>query len=399
MNFKPLVEKALGELTLIIDTQENENTFQKWFEDNEIIFQCMGYTKVIPHPQIDSDAMQDGTYIPDFMALNSSGIWEIIEIKPAKALIMKETERRHSLRSTTDSYMNQCAEYSELFRDRGYRDKFNNRYGVECHKTPEVTLIMGRDTGLNKKQLAEILSRRGSPHISIKTFDDIRKQIYQLIDTTHNLPLENALGICVLFSAILLCGEGQNFVIDLCKKDAKSRIQMYVRDNRIHVEVTDRSGNTFTSCTSEVDFRNVLGKYASFAIQISNNPEYSSIELLIENNLILETRQRSLEFDFTDQLDHVIGSDQTGNHLSNMLFGGLLILQVIPPLEDRWILRNFLASNKNEQGETHLLEFIGHKYLHTPSHPILGGKTPFSRSIIQEDESKKPILRARLIST
>lgn len=399
MNFKPLIEKALGELSLIIDTQENESAFQKWFEDNEIIFQCMGYTKVIPHPQIESDAVQDGVYIPDFMALNSSGIWEIIEIKPAKALIIKETERRHSLRSTTDSYMNQCAEYSELFRDRGYRDKFNNRYGVECHKTPEVTLVMGRDEGLNKKQLAEILSRRGSPHISIKTFDDIRKQIYQLINTAHNLPLENSPGICVLFSAILLSGEGKNFVIDLCKKGEKSRIQMYAQENRIHVEVTDRSGNTFISCTSEVDFRNVVGKYVSFAIQISNNPDYSSIELLIDNDLILENRQRSLEFDFTDQLDHVIGSDQTGTHLSNMLFGGVLILQVIPSLEDRWIMRSFLSSNINEQGETYLWEFIGHKYLHTSSHPILGGETPFSGRIIQEDKSKKPIQCAKLIRT
>lgn len=398
MNFKPLIEKALGELSLIVDSQDDENTFQKWFEDNEIIFRCMGYTKVIPHPRIESDAEQDGTYVPDFMALSSSGIWEIIEIKPAKALIIKDTERRHSLRSTTDSYMSQCAEYSELFRDRGYRDKFNIRYGVNCHKTPEVTLIMGRSVGLDKKQLAEILSRRGSPHISIKTFDDIREQIYQLIDTAHRFPKEHSPGICVLFSAILLNGEGGNFIIDMCKKGAKSRIQMYVRDNRIHVDVTDRSGNTFTSCTNETDFRNVVGKYVSFAIQISNSPDCSSIDLLIEDDLILETRQRLLDFDFTDQLDHVIGSDQTGTRPSNMLFGGLIILQKIPLIEDRWVLRTTLASAKNEQGETFLLEFIGHKFLHTPSHPILGGNTPFTRCIMQADESKKPMLRARVIN-
>ncbi len=54
MNFKSLIEKALGELSLIVDSQADENTFQKWFEDNEIVFQCMGYTRVIPHPRLES---------------------------------------------------------------------------------------------------------------------------------------------------------------------------------------------------------------------------------------------------------------------------------------------------------------------------------------------------------
>mgnify|MGYP003381668178 CR=1 FL=1 len=398
MNFKPLIEKALGELALILGSHADENTFQKWFENNPIVFQCMGYIKVIPHPRLESDFERNETYIPDFMALSSAGIWEVIEIKPAKAPIIKNTERRHSLRSTTESYLSQCSEYSELFRDTGYRHKFNERYGVDCHKTPGVTLVMGRSAGVDKKQLAEILSHRNSPHISIKTFDDVREQIYLLIDTVYDFPKEHSPGICVLFSAILLGGQGENFVIDLCKKGAKSQIQMYVQDNRIHVDVTDRSGNTFTSWTNEEDFRNVVGKYASFAIQVSNSRDYSSIDLIVDDVLILENRQRSLDFDFTDQLDQVIGSDQTGTRPSSMLFGGLIILKEIPLIEERWVLRTYLASmRKNEQGETYLLEFSGHKFLHTTSHPILGGNTPFAQCLIQTDESKKPMLRARFI--
>lgn len=397
MNFRSLVEKALGELSLIIDGVYDENTFQKWFENNEIVFKCMGYTKVFPHPKIESDNVQDGLYVPDFMGLNNLGLWEIIEIKPAKAKIIKDSKRRHTLRASTEEYLSQCAEYSRLFGDRGYRDKFNKRYGVNCHKTPNVNLIMGRSTELDKAQLAEILSVRSNPHISIMTFDDVRDCVYQAINNSHGISSEKSNGLCVLFSATILNGKGEYFILDMCKKGGKSRIKIYVKNNKIYLEVIDRTGANFIGESTEMDFLNVLDKHTSFAVQISVHSDFSSVELLINDTSIIECRQRSFDFDFTDQLDHVIGSDQTGVFHSNMFFGGLIVMQVIPLIEERWILREFISSMTNELGETFLWEFKGHKFLHTPSHPFLGGSIPFSNALMQNDENKKPILRAKNI--
>lgn len=399
MDFKPQIETALGELSLIIDTDADENTFQQWFERNEIVFRCLGYKRVIPHPCLDLEVKQNDTYIPDFMAVNSSGIWEIIEIKPAKALIIKDSERRHTLRNSTESYLSQCAEYSNLFMDREYLKRFNSRYQADCHKTPDVTLIIGRSEGLDKRQLQGILAHRSMPHIAIKTFDDVRESVYQFAETAHDLPMTILPGMCIAFTAILLpCpDEKTTYILDVCKHDSSSRIQLYVNDGRLFLDVTDRNGKFCSINTTQSDYASALDKFSSFAIQISSNGEYSTIELLVEDKLLLETRQRGMVFDFTEQIEYVVGSDQSGCHPSSMLFGALVILQLIPLIEDRWLIREGLSEIANEQGERYFHEYIGHKFMHTPNHPQLGGITPFERCIMQGEDSKKPVLRARII--
>jgi len=395
MNHLQQFENALGELSLILDSGADENTFQKWFETHQLVFECLGYKRVIPHPKLDVEDKSAGLFIPDFMALSSDGLWEIIEIKTAKEHILKNTKRRHSFRASTETYIAQCKEYSNLFKDREYLKRFNERYSADCHTSPSITLIMGRSENLDKKTVADILASK-TPHIAIRTYDDIRESVHHSLKVMGELPKAMANGLCILFAAILHPSDShqKTYIVDVCKSNSNSRIQLYTFENLIHLEITDKAGEKYHHKTTASDLKNILEKPATFAIQISNENSYSLIDLIVDDEMMLSARQRVFNFDFTNELDYVVGSDQTGTAHSNMHLAGLIILQAIPSLEDRWILKSFISEMRNEKGETFFMEYMGNKFLHTPSHPILGGDTTYSRCIIQNDEGKKPTLRS-----
>ncbi len=394
MNHLQQFENALGELSLILGSDADENTFQQWFETHQLVFECLGYTRAIPHPSLDVEDKSAGVFIPDFMVLNSDGLWEIFEIKTAKELILKNTERRHSLRASTETYIAQCKEYSDLFRDREYRNRFNQRYVADCHASPNITLIMGRNENLDKKTVAEILSSR-TPHIAIKTYDDVRESVHHSLKIMGELPKAMSKGLCILFAAILHPSDSQQktYIVDICRSNSNSRIQLYTFENLIHLEITDKTGEKYHHKTTSSDLKKILEKPATFAIQISNENSYSLIDLIVDDEMMLSIRQRTFNFDFTNELDYVVGSDQTGTAHSNMHLAGLIILQAIPSLEDRWVLKRFINEMQNEKGEMFFSEHLGNKFLHTPSHPILGRDEIYSTNLVQYDDENKPTLR------
>lgn len=400
VSYKLSIENALGALAAIIDSEADENSFQQWFEHNPIIFRCLGYKSVIAHPHLTNEISGGEEYIPDFMAINSAGMWEIVEIKPAKMLIMKDSSRRRTLRAATESYISQCAEYSGLFMDKSYRDEFNKKYLADCHKTPEIALIMGRDVGLDKAVLHEVLSRRASPHIKIITYDDVRGYLRNFLETAGDSPTGVAPGLGVFFNAILHRGEvgDTNYVVDICKKGGNSRIQIYMENLKVHLVITDATGVSYKYSTTEDDCRGVLERFALFSLQILENDDDMCVSFSVNEVVIFEVRQRSFDFDFAFDLDFVVGSDQTGRYASNMHFGVFIVIPLLPAPEDMWFIKRAIYENKNEKGESYLLEFVGYKYLHTPSHPFLGRDVPFSSCLIQEDKEKKPILRAMLVA-
>ncbi|NWG86401.1 MAG: DUF4263 domain-containing protein [Hydrogenophilaceae bacterium] len=142
MDEKLQIEKALGELSQIIDDNHAEHELQSWFENNPVVFVALGYSRFIAHPRL---SLSGSEFIPDFMAQNAIGLWEIFEIKTADANILKNTERRHAFFSSTESNLSQCREYSRAFFDAACRSKFNNDYDTTCHKTPDVTMVVGRN--------------------------------------------------------------------------------------------------------------------------------------------------------------------------------------------------------------------------------------------------------------
>lgn len=101
------IETALSQLKLLlVDKKSTEDGYQKWFEDNSIVFEILGYNRIIPHPKLPLD--EENHYVPDFMVQKTNNLWEIFELKKPDTPILKNKDRRVSFQSTFEDY---CAQF------------------------------------------------------------------------------------------------------------------------------------------------------------------------------------------------------------------------------------------------------------------------------------------------
>jgi hypothetical protein len=391
LNSKPLIEKALGELHLIIDGDHSEHDLQKWFERHSVVFEALGYVQTISHPSFFYD---DEEYIPDFMVKNSLDLWEIFEIKTADAGILKNTDRRHAFYSKMQDYLSQCREYSKSFTDIACKKRINNDYKINCNNSPDITIIIGRNDGYDKFLTHELLGSLAFK-VKILTYDDLDNILSSFVENAFGQVVKKVSGLFTTCAVNILQSEPikTQYILDICKRGTKNRIQLFISENRIQVIATDKNGETVTMRSTENTYRMSIGSYIELCIQIENHTNDSSIELLIDGALICESRTRDVSFDFSGELDMVIGSDQNGHEPSSMLFGGNIVIQAIPLLYEKWVLRSFVANLKDEIGNPYVEEFIGHKFKHNCGHQTLGSKMAYQFQFIQEDKNKEPILR------
>jgi hypothetical protein len=391
MDSKQLIENALGELYIIIDGNHSEQDLQDWFERNPIVFDVLGYKRTITHPRL---MYEEEEYIFDFMAQNILDLWEIIEIKKADANILKDTERRHAFFSTTEKNLSQCREYNELFRDSACRKKFNTDYKTNCHKTPDITMIVGRNDGYDKLLTHELLNGR-SPKIKLITYDDISNILNSFVENAFGQTQEEVSGLFITCTATLLPSntDEAKHIFDINTRNTNNRVQLFIYEERIHVIATDSNGETVIMKSTVNTYKMILKKHLEFCLQIENHTKHSSIELFIDGVLVCESRTRDLNFDFTGDHDVVIGSDQHGRTQSSMLIGGNIILSKIPLLHEKWMLRKCLENLKDENGKFYVHEYIGNKFMHNCGHKILGSRMAYRNDLIQEGTARKPILR------
>src|SRR5438132_2049229 len=121
------IENALFQLERLIECDTaSEGDFQKWFEHNPVVFDLLGYQKVLPHPRLTDDGAE--LYVPDFLAQRVDGLWEIVEIKRSDTKVLKDVARRSAFYSAMETYISQCREYAQYFNDKAHRDEFHARY-------------------------------------------------------------------------------------------------------------------------------------------------------------------------------------------------------------------------------------------------------------------------------
>jgi hypothetical protein len=111
-----------------------EAQYQKWFEDNRVIFEIYGCKTVLPHPELVQNRgitpADRSVLIPDFMVERIDGTWEIFEIKRPDTPILKESIRRQTFYASMHEYIQQISEYIEYFDDSNNRADFLKKYGV-----------------------------------------------------------------------------------------------------------------------------------------------------------------------------------------------------------------------------------------------------------------------------
>ena len=111
------LEEAISQIEVLMANEStNEDGCQQWFEVNPVVFEVLGYQKVLAHPKLTEAGIEK--YIPDFLAQRIDGLWEILEIKRPDTQVLKDTKRRTSFYSAMETYLSQCREYSQYFNER-----------------------------------------------------------------------------------------------------------------------------------------------------------------------------------------------------------------------------------------------------------------------------------------
>lgn len=387
MELKRRLEIAIESLKLLLSRESAEKDFQTWFSQHPVAFEVLGYKRTIEHPSLFYEGKR---FIPDFMALTIGEEWEVIELKTADEVFIKNVERRTSFYSEVETYLSQCREYSESFRDTASRSGFNETYGANCSKTPAVKLIVGRSVGLDKNLVNELLSGR-IPRVSILTYDDVFNHLQTRLYALRGY-VDNPSGIYVALLAMQLSTDlfEDRYILDICKRNGKSRVQIYTHAKFIVMLTSDAHGVVASRMMSHVADLSMLN---AFEIVIIPEKDETSIALQLNGELILETVVRSTDFDFKGELNFVFGSNQQGSALSSMRTGGIIIIQGMPSAEERHILRQYLETMQDESGRRYMHEYVGHKFLHNQGHQTLGSLMPYTTNMIQEIEAFKPVVR------
>lgn len=387
MDLRETLEVAIDKLQILVDNDTEEAKFQEWFSINPIVFDVLGYKQHIGHPELLYEGKK---YIPDFMAQTLAGEWEIIELKTADANILKDTDRRHAFFAESEKNLSQCREYSLVFYDTACRERFDAEYETTCHKTPSVKLIIGRREGLNRPLVSELLSGR-VPRISIVTYDDVIDQLKARHEILRGI-VEKPNGIYILYSITPIKSESVEdlYVADICQHGGKSRVRLFTSGRKLVMQTDDATGIMVSRMKCRLPD---LYSTSIYEMEVSPSQYETGITLLIDGEVIFETTVRNTDFDFSDKLDMVLGSDQNGDAHSSMMVGGGTVATNIPSETDKAVLREYFANIRDEHGKRHVWELIGHKFLHNEGHLTLGSRKAHSTNLIQEVEEFRPILR------
>lgn len=113
--------------------------------------------------------------VPDFIARRESGICEIIEIKRPDTEVLKDRVRRAKFYAEFESYIQQCAEYSQYFEDEGNRARFEQRHGWKVQRRVRARLVAGSRDGLDPRRVHDLVSER--PLLVFETYDDLLERL------------------------------------------------------------------------------------------------------------------------------------------------------------------------------------------------------------------------------
>ena len=158
-----------------------------------IVFEVLGYSKFYPKIRFP---LPDNNFLePDFLLLGLDGLYEIFELKTPQEKLSSNKLHREKFRAKIEEYISQVNNYSEYFDDSSNQELVSTRYGIYINKHPNMIIIAGRDAGVNKSELHQLLHRRvGS--LKIFTYDDILSRLKFALASSDNT--ENLTGVTLV---------------------------------------------------------------------------------------------------------------------------------------------------------------------------------------------------------
>ncbi len=350
-------ENALNELDILLSNENlDEKYYQEWFETYEIAFHALGFKKIIPHGVLKKDKGRD---IPDFLVQSVDDIWYIFEIKRPDTQVLKSQKKRKNFYNTFRDYVSQCYEYSEYFDESSNREKFNQKYNVNVHKNLKSIIVAGRNNGIDKTEIHNILYREGAK-IELLTYDDIRNRI-EFYRTSLFSKYEKLNGFSVNFLLkIFRIRKKQNYIFDLGCVSNKNRISGFIDSNDyLTLRVIDNHGNKYLTKIKEKKFGFYYGQECFICFDVGIGEEHTIISLEVNGQYFKDINLDTIDFDF-DYINQVneknekfnnitIGSDVDEKELSNIHLGEILIYSKTMSFQDKSQLRNYFLFNTEKR--------------------------------------------------
>lgn len=374
------IENAINSLEILFFYEvqgENvqEQHYQEWLEKYSIVFDLLGYKKVIPHPKLEANGK---VLIPDFLVQGIDDIWSIFEIKRPDTGLLKRQSKRKEFYSSFRDYISQCHEYAEFFDDQANRDWFNSKYDVVVQKSLRSLIVAGRNEGLDKAEIQKIMLREGAK-IELKTYDDLLNTLEYHREKTYG-QYDDIEGFTAggIFSVSKY--EGKNFLIDIGMDPQKNRISIFInRGDELCLRVLDANGKEYSTKlpmgSADLSYENLFAM--CFEVGIANNSTIICIEINCEHfkDIFIDNIKFDTKYIFSNESDNkyvniLFGTDISFNEKSDFEFGVFFLYDKKLSFKLRSELRYYLYGKMFEKFKTTIYGVKSNQFASTSTNLI-----------------------------
>ncbi|MBD1218269.1 MAG: DUF4263 domain-containing protein [Aphanizomenon flos-aquae Clear-A1] len=392
------IEEAISSLKqLLSDEDALERHFQEWFENNPIVFNALGYKTYLAHPVLKLE--DEDTLIPDFIVQRIDNLWEIFELKLPNTQILKDKKTRQTFYAPLHEYMQQCIDYSRYFNDRWNIEKFLLDTNIRIDSSPKAKLIVGRNEGLDRYKVSELLSDRGYK-VELITYDDIINNLEFLKVNTFT-QYEDLPGLTLHFIVLLnpsdWIGKYQNHLVAIGGNSRKNSLSVYLDvSGNFCFEIIDNNGTSHTSKIDGVSNIFETKQLMYFILEFGRGDTYSITSIEVNGKYHSFNIIDQLEIDINSSpLPIVIGSDSIGNGQSTFEIFEQIIFPKTLTLEERiYIRENVFSYYFNDDFNIKpRVKFDGQQFLRSNAHPNFSFNKKLKPSdMVQPELNKQPLI-------
>ena len=336
------LEAAIVGLNRLLDDKKTpENKYQRFFEENPVIFEVLGYQESYPQPRLP---LPDGEFlIPDFLAKRVDGFFEIIDLKLPQEKILKSKQHRNSLYAKIYEYMNQVKRYAQYFDEQQNRSFVKSTYGYDVQKRPSYTLIAGRDASVDKKGLYELL-RDPPTALHIITYDQLLSDLLfyyvRFFGHAENLP---GASCHIVLTIQRFSVPRRKYIFDCGEVHRPSRWSIFVDEhNRLTFELTDLSGRLYTTSIQigTTDFK--FDEQYYVVCEWGSSDRFSLLQILVNNRIFAKQElafsiAMPTDFDFSQM---TIGADFMHKNNGKFICATLVVYNRVLAFTERAALVN-----------------------------------------------------------
>jgi len=327
----------------------SEREFHDLFENNDEIWDCLGYSRIISEPTCDLVIEDEiaGEYIePDFFAYSEyKNRWEIIDLKlPLESLILRSEGRRTRFKSKIEDYISQVREYNRYFDEHEHRKHVELRHGIKIPKSPPVALVLGSNI---KQEKINNITGRYDIDVDVYQYNNIldllKKRFAEYYGGSEELP---GATIATVIELTKRPTDSQEYIFDMGQKLNSNRVSLYLKkDTGLNFEMITEHGQS-RSVSIPLGENLAIDEPVVLYIEIASSTELSYVRIFIGAKIMdqfLMTEEIPIDI-FGDDGDMRItfGANMLGNQNAAFLMGEHLTYSKVQPLDTRLEIIDYL---------------------------------------------------------